>query len=94
MVINKLINNESYCRVLISYDILSCKLDLCATLNQTKIVILSIFFNFLYVSKLYSFLALQIFTKLQKNVIQIHINILPSKLDLFETTKNDFVDIF
>ena len=44
--------------------ILPCKLDLFATLNQTKSVILSIFLNF---PRLNSFLALQIFTKIQKN---------------------------
>ena len=30
----------------ISYDILPCKLDLCAIQNSTKIVILSFFLNF------------------------------------------------
>ena len=53
-----------------------CKLDLCATWNITTSVILLIF---LYVLELSSFLAMQIFTKLQKIVHSINIGLLFSK---------------
>ena len=77
--------------------ILSCKLGRCATKNQTKIVILSIALNFLYVLELKPFLDSQIFNKLQKIVKSVNNYILPCKLDLCATqnqTKSVILQIF